>query len=296
MEWLAQWISGIGETAEEDATSPGGASVSSGTGQRRHEWRARAMATRGGEDAAGAYLPVATDPEEEDGESGSPSEGGDIARRRRPGLHPKGGFMEDVLGRQQHRSSLAPLCAAATLLGLLVLLLLLWARSADFCIREHEGRSWSAGKQRWCCALFERGCAATDSAVAGRTPPFDCTTDESAQQEWSELQQAFCCKTSGSGCEAIPPSASTSNATAKYDCAAEWSEWSVRWTVAKQAWCCQHIGRGCMAETPVAGGSDDHTAFCDTSLRGAQTWSLVKQEWCCTHRGLGCLEAVASTR
>lgn len=226
------------------------------------------------------YMPVATDPDSDNRQTPLPRDGG---------------LVEDMLGRKQDKGRLCLLCAVATLLGLLVLVVLLWARSAHFCSREHESDGWEEGKQRWCCAMFERGCAAgfdTDRGVERTKLAINCSVDsELWETGWSELKKLYCCKEVGKGCEARNGKAKahaaqslSSTKSTLYDCSAGWSDWYVRWTAKKQAWCCQSAGRGCL----VPNSSAHDMAYCNASRNPVHNWSPVKKEWCCWFRGLGC--------
>lgn len=256
-----------------------------GHGGHRAYFQSRAVVDDSSLTTSTRYMPVATDLEGDDRQQAPPK---------------NGGLVEDMLGRKQDTGRLCLLCAVATLIGLLVLVVLLWARSAHFCSRAHESDGWAEGKQRWCCALFERGCAAgldderldADRDVEGERLAINCSVDsEHWERGWSELKKLYCCKEVGKGCEArnggaeMPAAqASPSNRSTLYDCGAGWSDWYVRWTAQKQAWCCQSVGRGCL----VPNSSAHDMEYCNATRNPVHNWSPVKKEWCCWFRGLGC--------
>jgi len=79
--------------------------------------------------------------------------------------------------------------------------------------------------------------------------------------------------------------ASSSDTSAKHDCADRLEDWEHAWSASKRDWCCRNVGRGCREGTTAAAlGGDGFRCAVERS----ESWRDDELDWCCHHRGLGC--------
>jgi len=167
--------------------------------------------------------------------------------------------------------------------------------------------SWSWDKMQFCCVTYGVSCLHTRAPTARvvQEALYNCNPGSpgNSLDTWLDPQAEYCCNNFQVGCDApgspappapvatsvptAPPTTTTSQRGARFDCQADLLDWELMWSVAKQEWCCRHEQLGC-----------SHFKDCRYNDGGNaySSWSLSKKEWCCMHWGVKCADISSSPR